>query len=216
MPDGTVALILDSLDQATSELEQAVAVLDAFGHNAADLSVATGDRLMLTMAQEMTGAPIELTAGCPRCGELNEIVVAVESLPSHWPRSRWLGPHEGVREPTYADLMGLPPDGPAAIAALAERCRVGPVTVEQAVDALAELDESLTGPIESACVECGAVLLVDVDLQQLALRRMRRVTEQFEWDIHLLASTYQWDPATIIDLPETRRRRLVGLIEGER
>lgn len=220
--------MLDALDGVSSrfdgstpvdggtEADQAVAVLRWLGHDPLDMSLAVGDRLLLSLAEQLTGASIELTAPCPTCGEINVIEIAAASVADHWPVSRWLGPGRGLREPTYGDLQGLPTDPEQAVGVLAARCAVGPVEVGDAVAALDGLDDSLCGPIETDCIECAAPILVDADVQHLALRRLRLVTERVEWEIHMLASSYRWDLGTIRDLPDARRRRLAQLIEAER
>lgn len=208
--------ILDSLSGSPSEIDQVITVLEAAGHEAATMSVAVGDRLVVDLAEKLTGEAIELTARCPGCDEVNVFTVTSDALPRHWPRSRWLGPHRGVRAPTYQDLLRLPASEAPAMAELVRRCSLGPVEVDEALAALEDLDDSLAGPIESTCVECGADMVLDIDLQQLALRRLWLVAERAEWEIHVLASTYHWDPATIETLSEPRRRRLVQLIEAGR
>ncbi len=203
-----------AVDGAT-EIDQAVAVLRSLGHDTRDMSVAVGDRLLLRVAEQLTGASIELTATCPSCGEINTIELADATIADHWPRSFWLGPGQGLREPTYGDLRGLPPEPDRAVGVLAGRCTIGSVEISDATAALDDLDNTLCGPIQSACIECAASILIDADVQQLTLRRLRLVAERIEREIHLLASAYQWDLDTIRGLPDARRSRLAQLIEAE-
>lgn len=209
------AQLLAALDDATSEVDQVVDMLRRAGEaDPADLTLGEGDRRLVHLVEQVTGRPIELTADCPSCGVTNEIALATATLPEHRPQSRWLGVGQGVRAPTYGDLDRLPADPGEAILVLGARCALGAVEPAAAAAALQDIDGSLVGPIGIACVECGAPVEVEADVQHLALRLLRRHTEGVEYEVHLLASRYGWDLATIEALPEERRRRLARLIEG--
>ena len=129
------------------------------------------------------------------------------------PRSRWLGAGRGVREPTFGDLLDLPPDRADAAALLGRRCSFGDVTDTDARLALDELDVSLTGPIDVDCVDCGAPMSIEVDLELMALGRLRGLAARAEHEIHLLANAYAWELATIESLPDARRARLARAVE---
>jgi hypothetical protein len=209
------AALVAALDDATSELDQALALLERAGEaDPAAITLGAGDRLLVALVEQVTGRPIELTARCPACGETNEIVLSSDQLPEYCPRTRWLGVGLGVREPTYHDLFGLPRDERAAVLQLGGRCAVGVVPPAVAADELDEVDGSLVGPIDIRCVECGAAIDVEADAQQLALRCLRRRAEQIDREVHLLASHYGWDLATIEALPDARRERLTRMVEG--
>ncbi|MGH1491157.1 MAG: hypothetical protein ACRBK7_17480 [Acidimicrobiales bacterium] len=232
------AKLLDALDEAPNEIEQVMAVLRSTGHDPLELSLGTGDRLLLALAEELTNQPIELTVDCPACGEMSMISISASEVAEHSPRTGLLGPGQGVREPTYQDLLELPAGDEQAVRTLGRRCYIGPavsdVDLEPDVDfdpdidlvpdidldavlaALDEVDGSLAGPLEAACFECGSPILVEADMQRLALRRLRLYAEAIDRDVHLLASVYGWELATIQALPVARRRRLVQLIEAGR
>lgn len=224
------AKLLDALDEAPNEIEQVMAVLRCTGHDPLELPLGSGDRLLLALAEELTNQPIELTAECPACGEVSMISIAASELGEHSPRTRLLGPGQGVREPTYQDLLELPSGDEQAERTLGQRCHIGPavshtdpdidldpdIDFDEVLAALDEVDGSLAGPLEAACFECGSPILIEADVQRLALRRLRVYAEAIDRDVHLLASVYGWELATIQALPVARRRRLVQLIEAGR
>src|SRR5450631_4150514 len=106
-------------------------------------------------------------------------------------------------------------DEPAAILA---RCRLGAVArPDQARGTWADLDraeQSLAGPLRSACAECGEPVTVDADVVAMVLRGLAVVCAEFDREVHLLASTYGWDLPTIEALPDQRRQRLAALVSG--
>lgn len=208
--------VVHALDDGVSELHQVTALLCAAGHDAAAMPVGAGDRALVGLVAELTGAPLELTAACPACGAVNAVAVGPGELAPYEPRWRWLGRGCGVREPTYGDLADLPSDPVAAAALVARRCTIGAVRVVDAVAALDDVDCSLAGPIELRCVECATSMAVDVDIEQLALERLRGVAAQADHEVHLLAAEYAWDLQTIEALPDRRRARLAGLVEQGR
>lgn len=203
--------LLAALDDGTSELQQAMAVLRAAGHDPDTMPVAAGDRALLDIVRRVTGRPVELVVVCPVCSAPNEITLDLSSIPAHEPMSRWLAPGTGVREPTYRDLDGLPAEDGAAVSVLCARCSIGDVAAADGPAALDDIDQSLGGPLALSCVECGGTARVDADIEQVVLGRLRAFADDVEREVHLLASTYKWDLATIESLPDHRRRRLARL-----
>ena len=193
---------------AGTELEQATGVLEAAGHQAAGLTLGAGDRLLLRVHRELTGRAVAVAAACPECGVLGEVELGPDTVP---PMSTVDGDHP-VRPPTYADLAGLPP-GAAGSAELVRRCTVNtgvPVSAED----LADVDDSLSGPLVFACPECGTPVTCPVDVQPLALRGLLGLVRRYDLEVHLLASTYHWDLSTIEALPDERRRTLASYVEA--
>jgi hypothetical protein len=203
--------LLAALDSAADELGQAMAVLAATGLDPAATTVGAGDRALLALVVALTGSALEVTVPCPRCGTVNSIMLTESAVSAYEPRTRWFAPGSGVREPTYADLGGLPADERDAAAALGYRCTVGQVELADAIAALADVDGSLAGPIECTCVGCATPMFVEADVEQLALDRLRAAADDVDREIDLLASRYRWELATIEALPDRRRRRLAQL-----
>ena len=148
---------------------------------------------------------------CPGCGTLNAAVVSERAVPDAAPRTAVLQ-GGGLRQPTYGDLAGLPEDEAAAASELLRRCTVGTPSRMPTASDLELVDDALTGPIELACAECGAPMLVDVDIQRLVLERLIRHGRTIDTEIHLLASAYHWSLAEIEGLSDDRRSGLAALI----
>lgn len=191
------------------EVDQVRVLLDDLGVDPSTVTVGTADRLVLAQAEALTGQPLELAAPCP-CGAVNAVALAVADLPDATAASRWLGPGTGLRATTWADLLDLGTvDGASA---LLRRCTVGTPRPAPSPGDLADLDDALAGPVVTTCVDCGDALELDVDLVTEALRRLVQVAAALDHEVHLLASAYGWDLATIEGLPRHRRQRLSRMV----
>jgi hypothetical protein len=206
-----------ALEAPGGELGQAIAVLRAAGHPEPEtLALGSGDRLLLELLREVTGGDLELTARCARCGVLNAAVVDARSVPPSAPRDALLGAGGGLRQPTYADLLDLPPDRDEAIGELLRRCVVGTPALTPSAARLQEVDDALTGPLVLACAGCGGRVEVDLDVQAAVLERLARHARAVDVEIHLLAGAYGWSLAEITALPDARRSALARLVAEDR
>jgi hypothetical protein len=211
------AATLAALGSAPDELGQVLALLRAAGvERPESLGLGVGDRRLLELHRALTGRDIEVAVGCAGCGTTSVAVLSRETVPPEAPRVAWLGPGGGLREPTYADLQGLPDDRGEAEAELLRRCTVGTPAREPGPAELELVDDSLVGPVVLACVECGAALEVAADVEQLALRGLQEHAADVELEIHLLARAYGWSLATIEALPDVRRSRLARFVADGR
>jgi hypothetical protein len=216
-PERATDAVLTALDQQPTELGQVLALLEAAGvAGAADLPVGHGDRQLLNLCRDLTGRDVEVVVDCPACGARNVAALGPDTFPPDHPRCLWWGPGAGLRAPTYRDLAGLPADPAGARAELLRRCVVGRPPRPPAAADFDLVENSLTGSFQAACVDCGEELEAVVDVQRNALELLAGRLERFDWEVHLLASTYQWKLATIERLPDERRRRLAHLIDEGR
>jgi hypothetical protein len=205
--------LLASLDESASEVAQVVALLGAAGCEEPErLRVGEGDRRLLVLYGSVTGELLEVVAECPVCGELCEAQIDPAQLAPASERVAVVGRGGGLREPTYADLLDLPPEPAQAVRELCDRCVVGsPSRRAEAAD-LEVVDGSLAGPIVIACSGCGEPIALDVDVEQLVLERLVRRAHEIDREIHALASAYHWSLAEIESLGDERRRALADLI----
>ena len=197
-------------------LEQAIAALRAWPieddlaryevTDPAALPVGAADRTLLSMHEQILGYALEYTASCTACGELTSLPLGRSDVGEHAPRCAWCSPGIGAREPTYADLAAASGDASALLA----RCSIG---TGARLDDLARIEGSLSGPLHSTCVGCGQALVVDVDVMALALHAIGAVRGDIDREVHLIASGYGWDLATIESLPDDRRSRLATFVE---
>jgi hypothetical protein len=201
-----------------SEVAQAAAALSAAG--VADpwaTPLGDADRRLLALHREVAGRDVEIVVDCPECGARSTATLGPETVPAWEPRSLWWGPGNGVREPTLGDLAAVTalPPGEVATALLA-RCAVGAVPEGTGPEALDLVDTALAGPLVVECVECGARVAAPVDVQHLVLRRLLQRLDEIDVEVHLLATAYRWDLATIEALPGDRRSRFAALVAAGR
>lgn len=177
------------------------------------LPVSEGDRLLLDVHEQALGRPLEHAVQCPSCGTWSTLVLTSSSVGPHAPRSAWCAPGVGLREPTYADLRAADGDSDTLLA----RCRLGPAaTPPPTLGDLAGVEGSLCGSVRSSCVECGTPVVVEVDVARLVLEALGLLRAEIDLEVHLLATGYGWDLASIERLPDDRRRRLASLVSGGR
>ncbi len=80
-----------------------------------------------------------------------------------------------------------------------------------------EMDPLVSFRLQLICPFCGMEDLYQVDLGELALRRLRQAQEQLLETVYRLASHFHWNEAEILALPLWRRERYLKLIErGEK
>jgi hypothetical protein len=207
--------LLREFDGAHSELEQALAVLTECGvTEPMTLPMGAIDRLLLRAHRVVLGYDLELVRACSACGALNALPLGLDDVPQYAPRSAWLGPGTGLREPTPQELMHLPLDAAAAGALVASRCAIGPEDGARDPEALADAEQALSGIVRGACTECGESIAESVDVQHLVTSAIAAAIAEADLEVHLLASRYGWDLATIEGLPEPRRSRLAALVRG--
>ena len=204
--------LMHAMEEAGSEFEEAIALLRACG--VADcLSYPIGviDRLLLRAHHAVLHRDLEVVIACPACQGLNALPLGPGDVPEYEPRSAWCGPGMGAREPTGADLVGLPQDPLAAAGELESRCRMGSAEGPLGAGALDRAEQSLCGPVHAACAECGAPIIEVIDVQRLVTAAVADALAELDVEIHLIASRYGWDLATIESLPDNRRVRLAAL-----
>jgi hypothetical protein len=208
-------VVLSALASADSEVGQALALLEAAGvPEPSRLPLGRGDRELLDLHREIAATDLALAIVCPDCGTENELVLSGETVPPERPRVAVLGSGGGLRAPTYTDLIDLPTTAEEATLELLRRCTVGTPSRSPDEDALAGVDDSLAGPLVTACAECGAAIESQLDAQRAVLESIERIVDRVDVEVHLLARAYHWDLAEIEQLPDERRERLAALVEA--
>lgn len=206
------ATLVRALDGHADELSQVLALLRAAGvEDAEAMTLAGGDRRLLELHRAITSRDLEISAACPACGTVNAATLSEHDVPEETPRTAALV-GGGLRQPTYGDLRSLPADEAASIVELLRRCTVGAPRRPPMASDFDLVDDALTGPLQLACAECGAAVLVDVDIQRLVLERLVRHGREIDIEIHLLASAYHWSLGEIEDLSDQRRSALAALV----
>jgi hypothetical protein len=229
----------DSVEGTDSEA--AIALLDrllidapdaALGSGqAAELTVPDRDRLLAAVQVATFGPRIESTVRCRACGQPFDLDFRLDLLLERL-----------VPEPAaiaLADGHGLfrLPDGrrfrlPRGIeermarcvprdemeAELLRRCVVeGPPSDDlgAVARALREVGPLVDLEVEASCPECGHAQGVRFDLQHFVLKRILDERRLRALEVHRLARAYHWALAEILELPRSRRRLFVELIERD-
>jgi hypothetical protein len=212
LPAPSRLALLRAVEEADSEFGEVIALLRACGvADCTPYPVGLIDRLLLRAHRAVLHRDLEVVVACPACRVLNALPLGIDDVPEYSPRSAWCGPGIGVREPTGADLVNLPDDAGEAALELELRCRIGPADGPAAADALDRVDQSLCGTVRVACIECGAPVSEFVDVQRLVTAAIADAVADVDVEIHLIASRYGWELATIESLPDSRRERLAAL-----
>jgi hypothetical protein len=83
-------------------------------------------------------------------------------------------------------------------------------------EALSDLDPLVAFSVSCACPACRSTSEVRVDLEDIALARLRRKQRELLHEIHRLASRYGWREAEVLAIPPHRRAQYLAMIEEER
>lgn len=81
---------------------------------------------------------------------------------------------------------------------------------------LGHVDPLVEFEVETSCPSCGTALAKDLDLEHLALARLRHARNVLLEQVHVLASTYHWTETTIAMLPAWRRAEYAALATAGR
>jgi hypothetical protein len=208
-------------------------LVDAPRGGAAGLTACDRDRLLATVYAHTYGPRVQSSPSCRRCEAAFDVDFDLRQLmdaarPPREPRlSRRLGGNllelsdgRRVRVPTAEDELAvesLPLD--RAEHALLERCVVDGHDAEPADDLDAALEEAapaLDQTLDARCPECGEEQQLRFDIQSYLLGALLQERDRLDRDVHRLARAYGWTLADILNLPRSRRRAYVALVEGER
>ncbi|MGE0397135.1 MAG: hypothetical protein AB7T06_10480 [Kofleriaceae bacterium] len=179
--------------------------------------------LLLVAVSEQTAPPIEVHLSCA-CGEASELTLTSAEL-AEFAAERAKDPRVGelrLRVPTGRDqlrwtalaaendetlkervLLDLVVDAPAAI---------DPAMLPLIDKALGEIDPLVELRVDSTCSACGAPVSIGVDLEAIAISRMRKIQRDFVEDVHHLARAYHWSEADIARMPVWRRSEYLALL----
>ena len=175
------------------------------------------------------GDTIRTTAECPECGKPIDVSFRILDFLRHREPRRpkgvtraddgWLRLDGKVRFriPTARDRMeaDLSSDPERE---LARRCIPEAAAAERrrAERALAALAPAPATELDAHCPECASSIIVWLDAQSYCLEELAGAAASVFADVHLLAETYSWPEATILELPRGRRARYAEMIRDER
>ena len=222
-PGGAEELLLH--ESHSHPIETALALLARLGGDQADwpaLVITDFEHLLLSLRARHLGPGMALGFTCPHCQSRAEISFGIADLQNSVSPRRpagvtadaarpgWFRVGEAAfRLPTAADLAAAAAArDPASV--LAENClgagacdRPQRRRIERL---MGEMAPELSRQIAAACPDCGAMVEVTLSVPRVVIAELKRESARIYDEIDLIASTYHWQEAEILALPQPRRR----------
>jgi hypothetical protein len=225
-PDGTDDMLLQEATGGPIEagllLLSRLAVATDGERDWAALTVTDFEFLLLHLRAARFGEQLDLGFACPGCSERVEVGFRVADYldgvrPHRFPgvtqdasRSDWFRLGEaGFRLPTAGDqaavsLMARPAERLAGLCLdTTARLRPHRARVERAMSAMAP---EVSRPIAGTCPACDAAVEAPLHVARIVVAELRRAAGAVHDDVDLIARAYHWPEATILALPQIRRR----------
>ncbi|MDX6695731.1 MAG: hypothetical protein QOF02_3334 [Blastocatellia bacterium] len=204
----------------------------------AQLSVGQRDARLLKLRELTFGPRLHSLATCAACREQLELSFTSADLlfpsdESTEPLVLRIAPFEvRFRLPDSLDLaaisVGENRDAGAARQLLLERCllsieRAGeqariadlpPLVLEAIVERMAEADPQADVQIALTCPQCAARFQAPFDIESFFWNEISAWAERLLNEVHILASSYGWREADILNMSSWRRHFYLGLING--
>ena len=175
---------------------------------------------------------ISMSARCTAdaCGESFEFELPLRALPGGVPDSGPLpvqlddGRTLTMRRPTGHDLSHWRDAQPASrsealrvmLGSLVLAGHAGPEDEAAVSKAIAAMDPLVGFTVSCSCPACGAPNEVEVDLEELALRRLAGRQRALLQEVHRFATCYGWTESEVLAVPPARRALYLALIEDQR
>jgi hypothetical protein len=191
------------------------------------LTIQVRTLLLLGISELSLAEPVEAHLKCT-CGETAVVELGMAELAAFAADrrrdelvARAGGRAVTLRLPTGRDQLRWAQLGEHDIArsVLADLVIDGELTDELVVAAdalLSEVDPLIELELESTCPACGTAVSRPVDLERIALTRLRNARRILLEQVHALASAYHWTETTIAALPAWRRAEYAALTAGSR
>ncbi len=203
-----------------------------------NLSVGNRIHALVTLAVAWDGGAIDLTLGCPEtaCKEDMEIELTLGDLAELQDAAHRRQPMQveivgewyPIRRPTGRDqllwLRGSYADEREAMRAMVRMIAGDAAASDRMLDAgtIAAIGEAMAGfdplvdcTVTVRCFNCGCEHGHAVDLEEMALRRLRRAQLRLLSTVHQLAWHYKWSEQQTFAVPHWRREHYLWLIEQE-
>lgn len=196
---------------------------------AVELVVPDRDRLLAALYLRNFGVQIESTVRCRSCERPFDLDFSLPHLldtlrdgsppPSAECGLFALSDGRRFRLPTGVDEQAVAPlPAGEQEASLLGRCLVdgdGAVDAEALARGMRQAAPLLDLDVDARCPECGESQTVRFDLQHYLLARILGERRLRAWEFHRLACAYGWSRTEILDVPRSRRRLHVDLIERD-
>ena len=188
------------------------------------LTVQTRILLLLGISELSLADPIEAHLRCT-CGATAIVELATDELArfaDERHRDDLTVAGLTLRLPTgrdqlrWAELAGSDDVTRTVMSELAGERLLSDALVAAADALLTEVDPLIELEVESACPSCDKPLSRQIDLERIALTRLRNARRVLLEHVHAIASTYHWTESTIAELPAWRRAEYAALAEARR
>lgn len=190
------------------------------------ITVADRDYLMAGIYKYTYGSRIESSLSCSACGEKYDLDFSLDDLIKHTGgRDKKIRTDEEgffcgenglrFRLPNGEDELAVWGSGPEeAEKIMLTRCMPQNNTgrSEQVMELMEELGPVLTTDISANCPECGSLQIVQFDIQQYLLTKIRNERKKLAAEVHSIAFGYGWSHKEILDLPRSMRQTYAGFI----
>ena len=231
-------LVTDILECCTREVQGRAVKSDFFWR----LPVGKRIECLLVLACLETGTEFPFTFCClnEECGVELEIEISVaeiaaqqeDAYATEWIALEVENEKWTLRRPTAGDqrewLSRSFADEPSAVKAMVRTLLVdetGKATsggaipsnlvhaVSQAMD---QHDPLVNFSVAVNCSSCGIENSLEIDLEEISLRQLRRAQMRLLSSVHTLATHYHWSEPEIFSVPYERRARYLNLIQNEK
>lgn len=182
--------------------------------------------LLLGLSELSLADPAEVHVKCA-CGETAIVELSAAELARFAAERhrdelvvRADGAEATLRLPTGRDQLRwaqLDPGGDVARTVMSDLVVAGERPLSDALVAaadalLTEVDPLVELEVETTCPRCATALSRQVDIEGIALTRLRNARRVLLEQVHALAATYHWTEGTIAALPAWRRAEYSALI----
>lgn len=122
------------------------------------------------------------------------------------------------RLPSVEDQANVAGNSDAAML-LARRCiqttRLNPRTVTRVERAMEVMAPAVSRPLVGQCADCGESLTMTLHVPRLVVDEFRLSAGGVHEEVHAIASTYHWDEASILAMPQSRRQAYAATIRRQ-
>lgn len=219
--------------QLQAPVEKALTLLaaaypDATREELAMLSIGRRDASLLTLREQLFGSQLSSLTDCPACGEQLELNFNVADIRAHSPAATESlslcesGYELELRLPNSFDLLRLANCSTIGEmrSRLFEQCVThGPdelpvEIVNLAIARMGEADPQADVEVDLSCPECRHVWQTGFDIVTYLWSELHTWAGQMLREVHLLASSYGWSEADILNMSAPRRRGYLEMLAG--